>query len=157
MVCKHGFESFGTLNGCRILGGSSVNELTSYCPGGCGGKFRTYRPTMTPYPCLWMLVIKCHSYYGRCKTQNCWCSVDTYFQDGVESISLFLFAIMAANTAFMIEFNLSIPQITQVTRPTVVDANSQDIVGRICLCVLIIKVANTSKMNCAVPMLLLYN
>jgi len=37
LVYIHGFDCFGTLKGSRILRGSSVNEMSCYCPGGCGG------------------------------------------------------------------------------------------------------------------------
>jgi len=37
MVYIHRFDCFCTLKGLRIDSGSSVNEISSYCPGGCGG------------------------------------------------------------------------------------------------------------------------
>jgi hypothetical protein len=37
IVNIHGFDCFGTLKGSRILSGSSVNEMSCYCSGGCGG------------------------------------------------------------------------------------------------------------------------
>jgi len=45
--------------------------------------------------------IKRHLDYPRCKTLNCWCSVDVYFQDGAGSVSLRLLPIKEANTSFM--------------------------------------------------------
>jgi hypothetical protein len=58
-----------------------------------------------------MLVIKCHSYYRRCKTKNPCCSFDAHFQDGVGgSTSLSHFIIKAANTVFMTLYNLSPPR-----------------------------------------------
>jgi len=69
-----------------------------------------------------MSVIKHQSYYRRCRTQNHWRSVDTHFQDGVWSVLLVFFAIKAANTLFITILDLSHPQITQDTRPIIVDA-----------------------------------
>jgi hypothetical protein len=37
VVYIHGFDSFGKLKYSRIISGSSVNEMSCYCPGGCGG------------------------------------------------------------------------------------------------------------------------
>ena len=37
MVYIHRFESFHILKGSRILSGSCVNEISCYCPRGCGG------------------------------------------------------------------------------------------------------------------------
>ena len=40
IVYIHGIDCFGTLKGSRIQSGSSVNGLTCYCPGGCGGNIQ---------------------------------------------------------------------------------------------------------------------
>jgi hypothetical protein len=36
IVYIHHFDCYYTLKGSRILSGSSVNEISCYCPGGCG-------------------------------------------------------------------------------------------------------------------------
>ena len=40
IVNIYGFDCFGMLKGSQILSGSSVNEISCYCPGGCGGNIR---------------------------------------------------------------------------------------------------------------------
>jgi len=42
-----------------------------------------------------------HLYYQRCKTLNCWRSLDAHFQDGVGSVSHLLSPIKDANTSIM--------------------------------------------------------
>jgi len=54
-------------------------------------------PYRLPYHCLWMLVIKHHLYYQRCKFQNCSHSVDAYFKDVVVHMSQFDLLIDMAN------------------------------------------------------------
>jgi len=74
-----------------------------------------------PSPCLWMLVIKHHSYYRECKTNNHWRSIDAHCQDGVGSISLSFFVIKAQYYVYGYVKSVA-PQITQDTWPTIVDA-----------------------------------
>ena len=75
-----------------------------------------------PYPCWWMHVIQHHWYNRRCKTQNRLSSVFAHFRDRACSISLAFVAIYAANTLLMTVFDLSHPQITEDTQPTIIDA-----------------------------------
>jgi hypothetical protein len=37
IVTLHRFDSLYTPKGSRILSGNSLNEISCYCPGGCGG------------------------------------------------------------------------------------------------------------------------
>jgi hypothetical protein len=57
---------------------------------------------------------------------------------------------------FMTVFDLWSPQTTQVTRPTFVDPYVLNGVGGVYLLVLIIKAADTSKMDCDVTMPIFY-
>jgi len=59
-------------------------------------------------------MIKRHSYYRRCKTNNRWRSIDGHFQDRVASVSLSLFVIKAANTVFMAMCNLWSPRLPKI-------------------------------------------
>jgi hypothetical protein len=74
-----------------------------------------------PYPSFWMFVMKFHSYYQRCKTENCWHKITCHIQHGVGAMSLYLFAINAANTLFMTGIYLSPPQTTQHSQWELVD------------------------------------
>jgi len=67
-----------------------------------------------PSSCVLMLVTKRHSYYQRCKTNNCWPYVDAHFQDGVGSVSLSLFTLKAAHTLFMTVCYLSPPILPKI-------------------------------------------
>ena len=73
-----------------------------------------YLPMRLPSPCLWMLVIKHHSYYRRCKTKNRWRAIDAHFQDGAGSVSHSLLPIKSANTSFMTICNLSPPRLPKM-------------------------------------------
>jgi len=57
IVYIHGFGCFGTLNGARILSGSSLNEMSCYCPRGCGRNIPHISPHegchILVYGCLW--------------------------------------------------------------------------------------------------------
>jgi len=55
MVHIHGFDCFGTLKGSRILSGSSVNIMSCWCPGGCGGNI----PYVSAYKSCDILVDEC--------------------------------------------------------------------------------------------------
>jgi len=55
MVYIHRFDCFCTIKGSRILGGSSVNEMSCYCPGGCGGNI----PYLSAYKGCHLLVYGC--------------------------------------------------------------------------------------------------
>ena len=37
MVYIHGFDCVSMLHGLQILSGRALNEISCYCPGGCGG------------------------------------------------------------------------------------------------------------------------
>jgi len=54
---------------------------------------------MQPIPHLWMLAPNCNSDYPWCETKNFWCSVDTNFQNIIQSSSLIFRIIKAANTS----------------------------------------------------------
>jgi len=54
-VNTHPFEWSYTVQGSRILRGSSVHEISCYCPGGCGGNI----PSISPYPGCYDLVNGC--------------------------------------------------------------------------------------------------
>jgi len=60
-----------------------------------------------PNPSLWMLMIKRHLNYWRCKTKNRWRSVDAHFQDGAGSLLHSLFHIKVGITLFMTVWNQS--------------------------------------------------
>jgi len=60
-----------------------------------------------PYLCLSMLMIKWYTYSWRCKSRNGWPSINTHFEYAVESVSLPVFTIQAANTAVMTGYNQS--------------------------------------------------
>jgi hypothetical protein len=52
--------------------------------------------------------------YPRCKSKNCWSSVDAHFQNGAGSVSLSLLHIKAAYTSFMnvcIQLPLRLPKV----------------------------------------------
>jgi len=61
-----------------------------------------------------MHVIKCHSYYWGCKTNDCWKAVASNFQEGVGCILLSLYSKTAANTLFMTVCNLSPPRLPKI-------------------------------------------
>lgn len=67
-----------------------------------------------------MLVIKHHWYCRKWKSQNQSRSINAHFQDGVRSISLSLFGIMASIAWNITVFNLSPLQITDEIWPTIV-------------------------------------
>jgi hypothetical protein len=50
----------------------------------------------------------------RCKTNNCWCSIDTHVQDRVGSISLSLVPVKAGNILFMTVCNLLPPWVPMI-------------------------------------------
>jgi len=58
IVCIHGFDCSGTRKGSRILSRSSLNEMSRYCPGGCGGNIpyvSAYKGWhLLVYGCLWL-------------------------------------------------------------------------------------------------------
>jgi len=58
-----------------------------------------------PCPCFWMLVIKRQSYYWRCKTKNCWCSIDTHSHNRAGRVSLSVFPIKEANVTGVLNPN----------------------------------------------------
>jgi len=50
---------------------------------------------------LWIAPITSPFNYPTYKTKNCWCSVDTHFQNGAGSMMLLFLDWKAANTSFM--------------------------------------------------------
>jgi len=57
MVYIHRFDCVYTLKGSRILRGSSVDEISFYCPGGCVGNI----PYISAYQGCNLLVYACIS------------------------------------------------------------------------------------------------
>jgi len=113
-----------------------------------------------PSPGLWMVVIKHHIYYQRCKTKNRWRSVDAHFQHGVGSVLLSLFAMKAANTMFLTVCNLLPPRLPKIHDHQLLMLRWPSFSGcgrGVCLFILITKAANTSKINCDVPMSILHD
>jgi len=122
MVDIHRIHCFGPLKCSTILSGSYVMKSVVTLPEDVVGIFCTYLPSTAAMSLLGVLAIMRHSYYWRWKTQNCWHSIDHHYQYGVGSVSFSLFTMKVATTLFMTVLNLSHPQITQDTRPTIVDA-----------------------------------
>jgi len=110
-VCIYGFDCFGTLNGSRILRGSSANEMRCDCPGGCGGNIlyiSAYEGChLIVYGWLWLSTTPITD-DARPKI------VDAHFQDVVGSVSLSLLPVKAANASFVTISNLSPPRLPKI-------------------------------------------
>jgi len=112
-----------------------------------------------PSPWLWMLVIKRHSYYWRCRTNNSWRSIDADFQDGVGSVSL---SFLLQRQPMLCLWLCVICRPPDYPRHTTnycwpsVDTHFQDVVGHVCLFILITTAANPSKVTCDVPVSTFY-
>jgi len=60
------------------------------------------RPDMVVFKCGFTeLAIKLHIDNQRFKTENCWSSVHTHFQDGARTVQLLLLPPKAADTSFI--------------------------------------------------------
>jgi len=79
---------------------------------------------------LWLRSVALPSDYPRCKTRNCWCSVDTHFWDGATSMSLTYFYSKPA-TNFSLDWcdyaTLWLPNRSDENHWSSIDAHLRDI------------------------------
>ena len=107
MVVKvyiHRFYCFCMLNGSRTLSGSSVNEISCYCPGGCRGNISWFSAS----ECCHVLVYQCLRSSATHITEDARPTIiDAHFHNGPGKLSIAVFPIKAANNFYMTVCNLS--------------------------------------------------
>jgi len=81
---------------------------------------------------LWIAVTRSLFNYRTYKPKNCWCSVDTHFQDGAGSLILLFLIWKAANTSFMNGCNQSAQRCTAKNRWCSIEAHFQN--GAVIVC-----------------------
>jgi len=118
--------------GPRTLSGSSVNEISCYCPRGCGGNI----PYTFDYKGCNILVYGCWWSSATHITEDARPKmIDAHFQDGVGSISLSLFTIQMANTLFVTVYNLLPPKLLLIHHQQLLTLHWHSFSGCSCACI----------------------